>query len=69
MFKAPDAQHAAVIDGGVRSCRLGPELVRNHVVLANGSGVDAAAHAFKFFFVHELTVAAAGRSVKFALRR
>jgi hypothetical protein len=46
---------------------LGPELVLNHVVLANGSGVNAAAHAFKFF--HESTVAAAGRSVKFALRK
>ena len=67
MFKTPDAQHAAVIDGGVRSCRLGPELIRNHVVLTNGSGVDATTHAFKFF--HESTVAAAGRSVKFPLRK
>jgi hypothetical protein len=51
----------------VGSCRLGPELVRNHVVLTEGARVDAAAHAFKIF--HELTVAAAGRSVKFPLRK
>ena len=67
MFKAPDAQHAAVIDGGIRARRLGPKLVRNHVVLANGSGIDAATHAFKF--VHAASITPKGRFVKSANSR